>query len=612
MKSPLHIYRLIVLVIAVFISTLAKGQFVEFSPIQKQVFTQHELSSEANERTNQTLSLPFWDDFSQGLDTTKWVFQGASYTTTIGLNPPSYGAILLDGVRADGSPYSLVAVTQGGTDTLTSKTIDISTLTASDKESMYLSFFWQAGGRAERPDENDALQLQFKGANGNWITVWQQFGGASLDREKFSQEIVKVPAIYGIANFQFRFLSEGRSSGPFDSWLIDYVFFNANRTASDLTYKDRSLTQPNHLRIGDYGAYPFELFQKNQSVIWSTVENEFNNLEDRFRAMEYSISIKDSSNNTITPINANTPFNPVPNSLERRQFESRSFEEIPAPSQETILEIKTSLTTGDGFLFKLNGSDTTKYAAVDFRNNDTVRTAFPILDYFAYDNGSADYSAGINQKSGELAVKYSTPEEVYLKGISINFTNPKQANQAIDLVIWKELDQEPIFRREDLIPIKEAGQELIYFSLDTNIKVSGDFYIGFAQFTNDFIYVGLDKVNDHGDQIFYNVVGAWVQNKEVKGSLMIRPHISLNAPFEEVAIEPEAMSIYPNPVQTLLNVEGDFSNIRIFDTFGREIFLEREQSKKGEIINFNGQRSGIYVINAMTKEGIKSYRILVN
>jgi hypothetical protein len=600
------------LMIAMIISTLAKGQFVEFSPIQKQIFKQKEGSLGASSRINQTLSLPFWDDFSRGLDTTKWVFQGASYTATIGINPPSYGAILLDGVRADGSPYSLVAVTQGDTDTLTSKPIDISNLSLTDRESMYLSFFWQAGGRAELPDENDALQLQLKGANGNWITVWQQFGGVSLNREKFTQEIVKIPSIYGIADFQFRFVSEGRSSGPFDSWLIDYVFINSNRTDQDLTFNDRSLTQPNYLRIGNYGAYPFELFKSNQNGNWSTVENEFNNLEDRFRAMEYSISINDPITGNSTAINSNTPFNPVPNSLERRKFESKEFDEITTPAQGTILEIKTSLTSGDGLLFQINGADTTRYSVVDFRDNDTIRTEFPLLDYFAYDNGSADYSAGINQKSGQLAVRYSTPEEVYLKGISINFTNPKQANQAIDIVVWKDLDEEPIFQREDLIPIREASEELIYFSLDTNIRVTGDFYIGFTQFTNDFIYVGLDKVDDHGEQIFYNVVGEWVQNEEVKGSLMIRPHVSLAVPFEEKLVTSTSISIYPNPVQTFLNVEGDFSNIRIFDTFGREIFLEREQSNKGEIINFNGQRSGIYVLNAMTKEGIKSYRILVN
>jgi hypothetical protein len=249
---------------------------------------------------------------------------------------------------------------------------------------------------------------------------------------------------------------------------------------------------------------------------------------------------------------------------------------------------------------------------VDFRANDVVKTYFPLQDYFAYDNGSADYAAGINQRSGFLAVEYNTPREVFIKGISINFTNPRQANQAIDILVWKNLDEKPIFRKEILIPIKKANEQLIYFPLDTNIKVNGTFYIGFAQFTNEFIFVGLDKVNDFGSKIHYNVAGAWVQNEEVKGSLMMRPHVSLAAPFVESIIPGASLRIYPNPVADYLTVEGAFGEIRVFDSFGREIFLDRELTSKGEIVTFRGQRSGIYVLNVIQESGIESFRILVN
>src|SRR5690606_27960269 len=131
------------------------------------------------------------------------------------------------------------------------------------------------------------------------------------------------------------------------------------RTADDLDYLDRSLTQTNELRIGDFGAYPFELLEGNQNGIWSTVQNEFYNLENRFRAMEYSIVFTDSSTMTTTPINLNTPFNPVPNALERRRFESRAFEEIPVPQSETTLKIISSITSGDRLLFEVIAGDTT-------------------------------------------------------------------------------------------------------------------------------------------------------------------------------------------------------------------------------------------------------------
>ncbi|SFT84797.1 Por secretion system C-terminal sorting domain-containing protein [Algoriphagus locisalis] len=605
-----HIFRMTGLIIALFISTLAFGQLVEFAPLQHTKIKKL-TGSENNLRIAEGNTLPFWDDFSQGIDTLKWTISGASYTETIGLNPPSIGMILFDGVDTNGKPYSLTQRDQGETDYLTSKPFDLTSLTTNDRESLYLSFFWQAAGRAELPDESDQLTLQILDASGSWITIWSQLGGVGIDTEVFTQEILQILPEWQHTAFQFRFLSQGRQSGPFDSWIIDYVYLNDGRSSTDLDYLDRSLTQTNELRIGEYGAYPFELLEANQSGLWSTVKNTFYNLEDRFRAMEYSIVIRDSSTMSTTPINVNTPFNPVPNALERRAFESREFEEIPVPTNETTLEIVTSITSGDELLYEVTAGDTTFFPTVNYELNDTVKTSLPLLDYFAYDNGSADYAAGVNQRSGQLAVLYSSPQEVYIKGISINFTNPNQVNQAIDINVWKDLNEPPIFRREDLIAEKEIGQEFLYYSLDTNIRVDGDFYVGFTQFTNDFIHVGLDKVNDSGDKLYYNVVGAWAQNEEVRGSLMIRPHVSLSPPFEDVVAPEGNIRIYPNPVESILNLEGTFSEARIFDSFGREIFLERQLSSKGEIINFIGQRPGIYVLNLVTEAGMESYRILV-
>ncbi len=587
-----------------------QAQFVEFSPVPNHKLAKAFPYSE-NARITQTNALPFWDDFSKGIDTLKWTTDGVSYTETIGQNPPSIGAILFDGVDANGKPYSLVDRDQGAADYLISKPFDLSTIPPGEKNSLYLSFFWQAGGKAELPDENDALTLQFLDQNGSWITLWSQNGGVALDRNQFVQEIIQVEEAWHYDGFQFRFFSEGRQSGPFDSWILDYVYLNTGRTVTDLTYEDRALTQTSRFRIGDYGAYPLALLQEVEASSYSTIQNEFYNLENRFRAMEFSMEIRDSLTGNSFSVNANTPFNPVPNALERRGFESREIGTIPVPEEETTLEILTSLTSGDGFLYEVNQGDTTSFTGVDYRANDTVRTSFPLRDFFAYDNGSVDYAAGINQRSGQLAVKYNAPQAVYLTGISINFTNPNQANQAIDILVWDDLASSPIYFREDLIPEKSPGQDFLYYELDSNVLVSGDFYVGFAQFTNDFIHVGLDKTNEQGDKIYYNVVGSWVQNTEVQGALMIRPHIALEAPFEE-SIAPESpVRVFPNPVENRLTVEGDFVELRFFDSFGREIFLEKEPTNKGEIINFSGQRPGIYLVNMYTDQGSKSFRIVV-
>ncbi len=587
------------------------AQFVEFAPIHQEKFSKG-AEKPFLARTQAGNVLPFWDDFSTGIDTLKWIVAGASYSETIGLNAPSLGAILFNGVDQNGRPYSNQIRDQGEGDFLTSKPFDLSGLTSPQRESLYLSFFWQAGGKAEAPDGRDRLTLQVLDSEGNWNTVWFKLGGEDLDRTVFTQESVKIRPEWQHAAFQFRFFSNGRQIGPFDSWLLDYVYLNFNRSESGPDYRDRALTRRNQLNLGDYSAYPLELLQKGQTGRWTQVQNEFLNLENRFRAMEYSIRLEDSQGNPLLSVNENTPFNPVPNALERRTFLSREFEEVPVPSSETDLVITTSLTSGDDFLFEIQNGDTIRYTSVDYRLNDTVRTVFPVRDFFAYDNGSADYSAGINQRAGQLAVRFETPEPVYLRGISINFTNAAQANQAIDIVVWDEIDRSPILVKESLVPVKEPGQTFVYYELDTNLRVSGQFHVGFTQFSNDFIHVGLDKVNDRGDKIYYNIGGGWVQNEDVKGSLMLRPHVSLAPPFEESVLPEAGFRIYPNPVVGRLHVEGKFAEIAVFDSFGRQILLPRERNSEGEIINFEGQRPGIYVINLFSESGPKSFRILVN
>ena len=518
---------------------------------------------------------------------------------------------LFNGVDELGRAYSLQEKDQGESDYLTSVPLDLSGISAAQKTSLYLSFFWQAGGKAEVPDSNDRLTLQILTPAGIWLSVWEKKGGGTLDRTRFFQETIAILPEWQHANFKFRFFSNGRQSGPFDSWLLDYVYLNTRRSATDLSYPDRALTLPTTVRLGDYGAYPWELLRKHQKGKWSTVKSEFQNLENRFKAMEYSVTVRDSIGTNLLPINSTTPINPVPNALERRSIVSRTFQEIPVPSKPGDVYFETSLITGDGLLTSINGTDTTRFTQVDFRANDRVRTKFPLKDYFAYNQGMADYTAGINQRSGQLAVAYVTPEPVFLTGISIDFNNARQVDQVLDLVIWSDLDKKPLYTEEVVIPAKTAGQEIQYFSLKETVSVSDTFYVGFTQFTNDFLQVGLEKSQNFGDRIYYNVGGGWVQNKEVTGALLIHPHVSLSGKAGGNLVPENTLRVYPNPAIEEVMVEGTFTNLQVLDSYGREITIPRMPGNTGEVLNFRDQHPGLYLIKVVHAHGITSFRILV-
>ncbi|MDA0314894.1 MAG: T9SS type A sorting domain-containing protein [Bacteroidetes bacterium] len=586
------------------------AQFVTFGPAH-QLSKREDLNPESWSRQTDTATIPFWDDFSKGIQTSKWISKGASYTETIGNKAPSIGMVLFNGVDEAGKSYSLQEKDQGEGDFLTSIPLDLSEIAAAQQSTVYLSFFWQAGGKAEVPDSNDRLTLQILTPSNIWLTIWEKRGGPTVDRNRFIQESIPIRPEWQHANFQFRFFSNGRQSGPFDSWLLDYIYLNIRRSSTNLSYPDRALTQGNTVRLGDFGAYPWELLQKNQKGKWSTAKSEFQNLENRFKAMEYSVTLRDSSGVILLPINSTTPLNPVPNALERRTIVSRSFTEIPLPAKPTEVIFEMALITGDGFLSEINGSDTIRYSQVDFRSNDRVSSRFALRDYFAYDQGVADYTAGINQRSGQLAVKYTSPEPVFLKGISIDFSSARQVNQVLDLVVWSALDKKPLYSKEVVIPEKIPGQELHYFKLEEEIAVSGTFFVGFTQFTNDFLQVGLDKGNDFGDRIFYNVGGGWVQNTEVAGSLLIHPHVSLTGKARGSIETTTSLRIYPNPTVSEVQVEGEFSSLQVLDSFGRKVFPSRIASDKGEVLNFKDQRPGLYLIYVQGNSGLQSYRIFV-
>lgn len=348
----------------------------------------------------ESATLPFWDDFSSGeISEDKWLSKGAVHSFTIGNNPPSLGMVFLDGMDASGTPYSRTRLENGEGDDLQSLPIDLSGLDAADQNSLFISFFWQAGGKGEMPDAEDALQLSFLDGNGNWIPAWIQEGGDELSVDGFQQAIIQIPLEFQHANFQFKFTQTGRLSGPFDTWVIDYVLLNKGRDEQDLFTNDRSLTRLPGSPFAPYYAIPY--FEFDPELVTGTIQNQFNNLADRFRAMEYTVELRDlATGNLIARPDQNTPVNPVAQAGERRDFMSNLPADLDLMADNAFdLEIGVQLSAGDDFLVaSISGQDTLFNESVDFRSNDTSRTVIPFRDYYAYDNGHPDYAAGINQR----------------------------------------------------------------------------------------------------------------------------------------------------------------------------------------------------------------------
>ena len=62
----------------------------------------------------------------------------------------------------------------------------------------------------------------------------EQVGGVDNESEEFQQELIKVERPLFHDEFQFRFRSYSRLAGPFDTWLVDYIYLNDSRYPGDI------------------------------------------------------------------------------------------------------------------------------------------------------------------------------------------------------------------------------------------------------------------------------------------------------------------------------------------------------------------------------------------
>ena len=188
-----------------------------------------------------TIQLPFWDDFSRysGQPSSEWWANGKDVwvNATLGLNPPTLGVASFDGLNGDGIPHNPTSNFVGPADSLTSKAIDLSTIPANLRSTVFLSFFWQIKGLGEIPNVEDSLRLQYLSRDSLWVTKWVLYGGEDNLREGFTQQFLPIlqPEFYH-QGFRFRFQSFNKQTGPFDHWHIDYVYLNQNRSAANNTY----------------------------------------------------------------------------------------------------------------------------------------------------------------------------------------------------------------------------------------------------------------------------------------------------------------------------------------------------------------------------------------
>ena len=326
------------------------------------------------------------------------------------------------------------------------------------------------------------------------------------------------------------------------------------------------------------------------------------------------------SGQEIQKLNDNVLALPLPAAFERRTFNSPALNTslLDPNADSLLLETSYFIRSGDTyFIEEINDTDTTFAFQVDFRVNDTVKMVTVIDDYFAYDDGEADFAAGINQRGGQLAYRFVANERALLTHIDINFPFVQQAGEPIELLVWSDLDNNPesiLFQNSYGVLRPEGINDLRSYELDSPVYVQDTFYIGFAQATNEFLGVGLDKNNDSSTNMFYNVSGEWRPNEFVTGSFLMRPRFDKEVAANSNGSGGDAVpliEVFPNPSEDRFFIAAPINQLEVYDNYGHRRPYLMEKVDGGVWIDLSKNKNGIYLLKFLNGAKPEAKRVIL-
>ncbi|MEI9919772.1 MAG: T9SS type A sorting domain-containing protein [Bacteroidota bacterium] len=587
------------------------------------------------------LTLPFWDDFSDTetvyANVDRWLYgQSVNVNTGLAINPPSLRVATFDGLDSLGKPYNATNIlAKGYSDKLVSMSIDLSVIPVVNRDSVFLSYKYQVKGLGELPDDGDRLLVSFLDKDSHWIPVDTVNNDGTLETDIFYTSFIQItdPRYYH-ADFKFMIQNFGRQSGPYDAWHLDYIYLNKKRWANDDSFPDRMISTPPTSLFGKYWIMPTDHFLANNGVMSkpSVVATSLQAAHPQPFDFSSSADITVWSNKEKSESMQNLDVD--------QQFDTALtvgiFQKVVA---KTTPDLLTASATADSitvlYKFWINTRDNESifpdfpgdtifgdydpriYSPIDFRKNDTTYSVYRLSDKYAYDDGGAEYGAGLNQPGAQLAYRYDL---VGVQQENITFLEmyfPRfgdESSQTIELRIWNTLDGDPIYTEVTSLQRSQLNQFWVK-QLTTPVPVKQSFYIGWKQSAAAVIAVGLDKNSDTGDRMSYNTNGTWVANDPVTGvhgSLMLRPIFGPGLNIDPNGLEDETtLTVYPNPSNGVFYFPGNAEQISIYDMAGRTIPHHKETTQTETMITMSNASPGIYIIKAHVNGGVRTAKVLI-
>jgi hypothetical protein len=258
---------------------------------------------------------------------------------------------------------------------------------------------------------------------------------------------------------------------------------------------------------------------------------------------------------------------------------------------------------------------------------DTITGYQQFYNYYAYDDGTPEAGYGLKGTGSAMAYRFKlnkSPDTLRAIRIYFNQTLDTTNIQFFYLTVWSDNSGFPgdtIYSRQVLVQYSDSLNKFITYLLEQPIKISGAFYIGTIQTTDDNLNIGLDTYDNSAANLFYNVNGSWIASS-ITGAPMVRPVIGKLLPLgiANLTTGKGSIKVFPNPCITgqvhisidesgiLLNKENWI--ITISGLTGQEIY----HSQGSDVLDVSGLPSGIYIIevqNTMTLQHLVSKLVIM-
>jgi hypothetical protein len=277
----------------------------------------------------------------------------------------------------------------------------------------------------------------------------------------------------------------------------------------------------------------------------------------------------------------------------------------------------------------LTGDNNTTIPPVDLRVNDTITGFTSLQDYYAYDDGTAEYAAGVNQRFGRVAVRYILNKPDTITAVRINFVRMETnlASENIVLFVWKRLDNQSasqLYAKSYPVSYPPGRNNFITLTLDSPISLTDTFYVGYQQTSDLRLTVGFDRNNDASGNTFFslNLGRNWSVSEE-RGALLLRPVFS-PVPFQSVtsltaasSLGTDSLWVYPNPARDILKISGaEVKSLQWVDMQGRVVLVQDNLQATGgtlyrEVAIPTALPRGLYIVYFTTTEKRRLVRKII-